>query len=351
MGAIVIGIGAALAVLGFVLGAMGYGSSETAGAGRMMTVGSSIFIGGLLLVALGSILRVLREIADKLEGAVHFEPEEDEFHTGHGPAGYVAAGHAPGAASVASARVVEEEEFVAVSTALPEDEPALIEEPTAEERGLPSWFRRKRQEEAGLARDEEVELEPEASPLVREPAPDFDSLPSPRPAPAEPFRAEPVRPEPSRVESSRIEPPRREPPPFLRTGSAERPAPGLGGETFEPRVPEPRLPDPRAPEPRAPETRLSEPRPPEPRPSRPPEEAPAEPPAFLRDADLLSGEPEVEEPEAEPDVTVLKSGTIGGMAYKLYSDGSIEADLPDGTLRFASLQELRDHVSGGANRA
>lgn len=351
MGAIVIGIGAALAVLGFVLGAMGYGSSETAGAGRMMTVGSSIFIGGLLLVALGSILRVLREIADKLEGAVHFEPEEDEFHTGHGPAGYVAAGHAPGAASVASARVVEEEEFVAVSTALPEDEPALIEEPTAEERGLPSWFRRKRQEEAGLARDEEVQLEPEASPLVREPAPDFDSLPSPRPAPAEPFRAEPVRPEPSRVESSRIEPPRREPPPFLRTGSAERPAPGLGGETFEPRVPEPRLPDPRAPEPRAPETRLSEPRPPEPRPSRPPEEAPAEPPAFLRDADLLSGEPEVEEPEAEPDVTVLKSGTIGGMAYKLYSDGSIEADLPDGTLRFASLQELRDHVSGGANRA
>jgi len=33
------------------------------------------------------------------------------------------------------------------------------------------------------------------------------------------------------------------------------------------------------------------------------------------------------------------------MAYTLYSDGSIQAELPDGVLRFSSLQELRDHVS------
>lgn len=42
---------------------------------------------------------------------------------------------------------------------------------------------------------------------------------------------------------------------------------------------------------------------------------------------------------------ILKSGIVGGMAYTLYSDGSIQADLPDGVVRFASLQELRDHVS------
>ncbi len=50
-------------------------------------------------------------------------------------------------------------------------------------------------------------------------------------------------------------------------------------------------------------------------------------------------------PPAAPEPSVLKSGIVGGMAYTLYSDGSIQAELPDGTLRFASLQELRDHVS------
>jgi len=44
--------------------------------------------------------------------------------------------------------------------------------------------------------------------------------------------------------------------------------------------------------------------------------------------------------------TVLKSGVINGMAYTLYTDGSIEAELPQGTLRFGSLDELRDYLAG-----
>jgi hypothetical protein len=32
------------------------------------------------------------------------------------------------------------------------------------------------------------------------------------------------------------------------------------------------------------------------------------------------------------------------MAYTLYVDGSIEAELPQGTLRFASVEELRAHL-------
>lgn len=43
--------------------------------------------------------------------------------------------------------------------------------------------------------------------------------------------------------------------------------------------------------------------------------------------------------------TVVRSGIIGGMAYTLYSDGSIEAELPIGTVRFGSIQELQEHVS------
>lgn len=43
-------------------------------------------------------------------------------------------------------------------------------------------------------------------------------------------------------------------------------------------------------------------------------------------------------------VSILKSGVVEGMAYTLYSDGSIEAQLPGGTVRFASITELRSHI-------
>jgi hypothetical protein len=48
--------------------------------------------------------------------------------------------------------------------------------------------------------------------------------------------------------------------------------------------------------------------------------------------------------DAPPQVTVLKSGVVDGMAYSLYSDGSIEAQMPEGMMRFASIDELRAHL-------
>jgi hypothetical protein len=54
-----------------------------------------------------------------------------------------------------------------------------------------------------------------------------------------------------------------------------------------------------------------------------------------------------QDPGAQP-ATILKSGVINGMAYTLYADGSIEAELPQGTLRFGSLEELRDYLAGNA---
>ena len=54
---------------------------------------------------------------------------------------------------------------------------------------------------------------------------------------------------------------------------------------------------------------------------------------------------ELESSEAEDEpITVLKSGVVDGMAYSLYSDGSIEAQLPEGMMRFASIDELREHL-------
>jgi hypothetical protein len=65
----------------------------------------------------------------------------------------------------------------------------------------------------------------------------------------------------------------------------------------------------------------------------------------LPDASLIPDryEPPAEEPKV-PDVTVLKSGVVDGMAYSLYSDGSIEAQMPEGKMHFASIDELREHL-------
>jgi len=58
--------------------------------------------------------------------------------------------------------------------------------------------------------------------------------------------------------------------------------------------------------------------------------------------------PAVPAPEARTPVSILKSGVVDGMAYTLYSDGSIEAQLPQGTLRFGSIAELRNHIEQSA---
>ncbi len=47
-------------------------------------------------------------------------------------------------------------------------------------------------------------------------------------------------------------------------------------------------------------------------------------------------------------VAVLKSGVVDGMAYTLYTDGSIEAELAQGVVRFGSIEELRNHLEKGA---
>ena len=62
--------------------------------------------------------------------------------------------------------------------------------------------------------------------------------------------------------------------------------------------------------------------------------------------------PKAAAPASNPDsaagVSVLKSGIVNGMPYTLYSDGSIEAQLPEGTMRFGSITELRNHIEQSA---
>jgi hypothetical protein len=120
--------------------------------------------------------------------------------------------------------------------------------------------------------------------------------------------------------------------------------------TFEDAWPQPErsrsaeLPPPLRRSPRTPSTftepRLNEPRVAEPRPAEP---TPA-PPAADRYPPVARHEDQPARHEGQPAVTVLKSGVVDGMAYSLYSDGSIEAQMPEGMMRFASIDELRTHL-------
>jgi hypothetical protein len=87
------------------------------------------------------------------------------------------------------------------------------------------------------------------------------------------------------------------------------------------------------------------------RPARAGQAAPAQEAATTAELEPVN-EPAAEAPQtAAPDtneVSVLKSGVVDGMAYTLYSDGSIEAELPQGVLRFGSITELRNHVEQSA---
>jgi hypothetical protein len=67
-------------------------------------------------------------------------------------------------------------------------------------------------------------------------------------------------------------------------------------------------------------------------------------PAQRRSGRTPSSSQPVGRTEDPPSITVVKSGVVDGMAYSLYSDGSIEAQMPEGMMRFASIDELRAHL-------
>ncbi|MBL8568768.1 MAG: hypothetical protein JNK84_06745 [Phreatobacter sp.] len=49
---------------------------------------------------------------------------------------------------------------------------------------------------------------------------------------------------------------------------------------------------------------------------------------------------------AQPAAPLLREGVIANIPFRLYGDGTIEADLEAGTTRFTSLKEFRAHVGG-----
>jgi hypothetical protein len=66
----------------------------------------------------------------------------------------------------------------------------------------------------------------------------------------------------------------------------------------------------------------------------------------------LSNDPQPSKPAPPPAVPAVKSTVIGtytsgGNRYVMFADGSIEAETPDGTFTFSSLDELKEFIAAG----
>jgi hypothetical protein len=377
----------------FGLFALGFGLSPYQGSlgNALLEAGAVGVVGGMIMFGLAAVVSQLRRIAEALgprpAAAVARRPATSEAvdappPPGPGPVQRQAAG----ARAPFPPRPGPDQRAPVAPPPPPLAE--APEAPTLVERQRPSII------------EEEVPLAPSrvpaghmgrGGPPSAEPAPEPLRSPEPRHPESRPTQADilarlsnlaatPPRPM-QRPEPQRAPPPPPPPPPVERAAPVEqrrsnmfdalwpaevRAARQSQSETIA-RVPRPEpRPDMRLdlrndakPEPRVdirPEPR-SEQRPePRPEPRGEPRSDPRfEPPAAReRNEPAINGsgrEPMMPPPAEHRPIAILKSGVIDGMAYTLYTDGSIEAELPQGTMRFASIDDLRSHLEKADRQA
>jgi hypothetical protein len=323
-----------LSVLGIVIAAVGLAAvgfgipiNEFTLGTTLLVTGTTALTGGLILIGLAAVVGELGRVADALKMRAVARPGARPPETpepmapavpGSRPAAAIAPvsqrprpeeapsprphpAAAPSAAVDVSAGAIERLRSTIPRTERPKAEPSMV------------------------AADEEVPLSP--SETVPQPPP------PPRPAGGEPSPLGPKVTAEDRAGGAAVEALKASRLDFLFRSKPVRPAPPP--ESFgsvrptESRAPEARAPASAGPEPQA-----------------DPEQAQGQPaPVSLEPQSQQADPPPVEEPRA---VAILKSGVVDGMAYTLYADGSIEAKLPHGTVRFGSIAELRAHIESNS---
>jgi hypothetical protein len=313
-------IGAIAAVIGVVLVAVGIPVKEFSFGNTLILAGTITIVSGAIVFALGAVIAQLHRIADMLgarpatRNARAMEPFDQAW---------TRLGQAPG-------RIPFPPRPKASPAEPHEAEPNFADAPDSEEPDHVAPALRNPEEQAF------ANAETDEAPLM------------PHPAPQPASRAIPDVPEIGRPA-----------PPLGVNGSgaaAERPT--ALGNRWRPNAPPPRAPQPNY---------FDAMWPAEQRPAKliNADERPARAEPALREGGMresIMRESVVREPaepkhaEAAPvapasdmrTIPILKSGVIDGMGYTLYVDGSIEAELPNGTLRFASIGELREHLEKSA---
>jgi hypothetical protein len=304
LGAVIAAAGVVLIGPGLPFGGRDYDAS-------IVTPGAVAIVGGLILIGLALAVRVLgriekalaarplphpvlqEEVAPSIEQPAAAAPARIPF-----PPKPVAEPAAPPAPAVATPRVLPED---AALERLREKFPTLV-----------------RLENAPVVEDAEVSLSPKPSVRADEAVAEANNAVARQTNGATPPRIEP-----------RLE---------VQARPANRPAQAKNFEAFWPKkqrpgqeVPAPAVKEPAAQQPLPVEPVLT------PEPVQFQFREPAPEPRLVTPA-----------PEAQTTVSILKSGVVDGMAYTLYSDGSIEAQLPQGMLRFGSIAELRNHIEQSA---
>ncbi|GGF73176.1 hypothetical protein GCM10007301_36220 [Azorhizobium oxalatiphilum] len=329
-----VALGGFTTIAGLLAIALGSSIFITAAGNALIATGATGFTGGIVIVAAGFILRQLEKITDALEQGVAFAPQIEPARRER-PTVDVAE-RAVSDALVADVPPARSEAPPPVPADLPE--PKLdLPEPAAPVAPTPEAPAPRPRALSFADRLRPPPIVPPETPAAEGPAAAETPVAErrgrilARPGEAEPLPGT-LRPRSLLDRMTPARPAERPAPPPLDTPAPEpvsvpvpspAPEPEPLSEPVEPPAPEPVV----APEPPA-EPILAPERIPERAPPRPAPAAPA--------------------PRPGPEPVVLKSGIVGGMAYTLYSDGSIQAELPDGVVRFASLQELREHVARSA---
>ena len=307
LGAVIAAAGVVLIGPGLPFGGRDYDAS-------IVTPGAVAIVGGLILIGLALAVRVLGRIEKALAARPLPHPvlqEEAAAPATEEPAAAaparipfppkpVAEPAAPPAPAVATTRVLPED---AALERLREKFPTLV-----------------RLENAPVVEDAEVSLSPKPSVRADEAVAEANNAVAQQTNGAAPARIEP-----------RLE---------VQARPASRPERAKNFEAFWPKKQRPGR---EAPAPAAQQPAAQQP------PALPVEPVlTPEPVQFQFREPAPEPRPVAPAPEAPTMVSILKSGVVDGMAYTLYSDGSIEAQLPQGTLRFGSITELRNHIEQSA---
>jgi hypothetical protein len=295
MSGLLLGIGALAAVVGAVLIGFGIPINEFSFGNTLIVAGTTALIGGLIVIGLGVVVMQLQRLAEALatRAPIRASRPLDVFESS-------------GSSRPAAGRIPFPPKPQAENS-----EPVEAHEPAphpADEYSFAPTLRNP--DEQPQTVEDDVSLSPQqpmAQPVADEAerqAPSFEFNGSEASEPHQESRHEPTldagwRPTPPPTAPAR---------PHTAYFDAMWPAEGRPAKAPADATPEPKFEPAQQDEPEAPMPRASEPR----------------------------------------TVAILKSGVVDGMGYTLYVDGSIEAELPQGTLRFASINELRSHLEKNA---
>jgi hypothetical protein len=285
MSGLLYGIGAFAAVVGAVLIGFGIPINEFSFGNTLILAGTTAVVGGLIVIALGIVVAQLRHLAEVLPGRASLRPNRST-EMFEPPAGPRAApSQSPFPPRPKSeAGIREPQPAEFPATAFSHADPIADVAPVSS----PAPTLRNPYEAPATVDDEDVSLSP-PHPVG---APDYDAARQPHttyfdamwPAETKPAKSPP-----------------------------EKASPDIDSKPYAPKYDTP---------------------------SHEYAAAPARP-----------AEPAAAKPRPAPgtqSAAILKSGVVDGMGYTLYVDGSIEAELPNGTLRFASINELRSHLENNA---